>query len=374
MDNHAAVKIEGLTKNFAMDDSKVQAVRSVSFEIRDGAFFTLLGPSGCGKSTTLRCVAGLEYPDDGDVYIGDELVVSRLRNVFVPPYQRDIGMVFQSYAIWPHMSVFENVAFPLTQMKVKVPKRAIRDKVLRVLELVQLQGLENRPSPLLSGGQQQRLALARALVGEPKLLLLDEPLSNLDAKLREEMRMELVELTRRLHITTLYVTHDQLEALAMSDVVAIMRNGKIEQIGNPKDAYMSPQTRFAAEFVGTTNIIEGQILGKSSSAPVSVQTIHGPLHCDVPGDFHEGDNVIITLRPENIGIVKEHPGQPLDFSGIVLEGKVEIAAFMGDFLDCRIRVKDQPFRVKVHPSFSLTIGEMVYLRVPKESCTVLLTR
>jgi iron(III) transport system ATP-binding protein len=374
MDHHVAVKIEGLTKNFAMDDSKVQAVRSVSFEIRDGAFFTLLGPSGCGKSTTLRCVAGLEYPDDGDVYIGDELVVSRLRNVFVPPYQRDIGMVFQSYAIWPHMSVFENVAFPLTQMKVKVAKRAIRDKVLRVLELVQLQGLENRPSPLLSGGQQQRLALARALVGEPKLLLLDEPLSNLDAKLREEMRMELVELTRRLHITTLYVTHDQLEALAMSDVVAIMRNGKIEQIGNPKDAYTSPQTRFAAEFVGTTNIIEGQILGKSSSAPVCVQTIHGPLHCDVPRDFHEGDNVIITLRPENIGILKEYPGQPLDFSGIVLEGKVEIAAFMGDFLDCRIRVKDQPFRVKVHPSFSLNIGEMVYLRVPKESCTVLLTR
>jgi iron(III) transport system ATP-binding protein len=160
MDNHAAVKIEGLTKNFATDDSEVQAVRSVSFEIGEGAFFTLLGPSGCGKSTTLRCVAGLEYPDGGNVYIGDDLVVSSSRNVFVPPYQRNIGMVFQSYAIWPHMSVFENVAFPLTQMK--VPKSLMREKVLRVLELVHLKGLESRAAPLLSGGQQQRLALARA--------------------------------------------------------------------------------------------------------------------------------------------------------------------------------------------------------------------
>jgi iron(III) transport system ATP-binding protein len=374
MDNHAAVKIEGLTKNFATDDSEVQAVHSVSFEIPEGAFFTLLGPSGCGKSTTLRCVAGLEYPDDGEVYIGNDLVVSTLQNVFVPPYQRDIGMVFQSYAIWPHMSVFENVVFPLTQMRVKVPKRAMRDKVLRVLELVHLNGLENRPSPLLSGGQQQRLALARALVGEPKLLLLDEPLSNLDAKLREEMRMELVELTRRLHITTLYVTHDQLEALAMSDVVAIMRAGKIEQIGNPKEAYTSPQTRFAAEFVGTTNIIEGQILGNSSSAPGCVQTVHGPMHCELPNNFQEGDQVIITLRPENIGVLREHPGQPADLFGTLLEGRVEIAAFMGDFLDCRIRVKDHPFRVRVHPSFSLNIGERVYLQVPRESCIVLQAR
>jgi iron(III) transport system ATP-binding protein len=375
MDNKVAVRIEDLTKRFETDESDVQAVRGVSFEIGDGAFFTLLGPSGCGKSTTLRCVAGLEYPDEGDVYIGDELVVSSRRNVFVPPYQRDIGMVFQSYAIWPHMDVFENVAFPLTQMRVKVPKRAIREKVLKALELVHLDGLEKRPAPLLSGGQQQRLALARALVGEPKLLLLDEPLSNLDAKLREEMRMELVELTRRLHITTLYVTHDQFEALAMSDVVAIMRDGKIEQIANPKDAYTAPQTRFAAEFVGTTNIIEGQVLGDSSStARGSVQTKHGLLHCDVPGHFGEGDHVIITLRPENIGILKEHPRPPLDFVGIVLEGKVEIAAFMGDFLDCRIRVGDDPFRVKVHPSFSIAVGERVYLRLTKESCTVLRTK
>jgi iron(III) transport system ATP-binding protein len=375
MKNKAAVRIESLTKRFETDESDVQAVRGVSFEIGDGAFFTLLGPSGCGKSTTLRCVAGLEYPDEGEVYIGDDLVVSSLRNLFVPPHQRDIGMVFQSYAIWPHMNVFENVAFPLTQMKVRVPKRMRREKVLKALELVHLDGLENRPAPLLSGGQQQRLALARALVGEPKLLLLDEPLSNLDAKLREEMRLELVELTRRLHITTLYVTHDQLEALAMSDVVAIMRDGKIEQITNPKDAYTAPQTRFAAEFVGTTNIIEGRVLGDSSStARGCIQTKHGLLHCEVPGGLGEGDAVIITLRPENIGLLREHPGQPLDFVGTVLEGKVEIAAFMGDFLDCRIRVGDQPFRVKVHPSFSLVVGARVYLKLPKESCTLLITK
>jgi iron(III) transport system ATP-binding protein len=375
MDHKVAVRIEGLTKRFETDESDVQAVRGVSLEIGDGAFFTLLGPSGCGKSTTLRCVAGLEYPDEGEVYIGDDVVVSSARNVFVPPYQRDIGMVFQSYAIWPHMNVFDNVAFPLTQMRVKVPKRTIREKVLKVLELVHLDGLENRPAPLLSGGQQQRLALARALVGEPKLLLLDEPLSNLDAKLREEMRMELMELTRRLHITTLYVTHDQFEALAMSDVVAIMRDGRIEQITNPMDAYTAPQTRFAAEFVGTTNIIEGQVFGDSSSTrPGCVQTQHGLLHCELPGGFRAGDHVIITLRPENIGVLRDHPGQPLDFVGTVLEGKVEIAAFMGDFLDCRVRVGDQPFRVKVHPSFALAVGARVYLRLPKESCMVLRTK
>ena len=189
------------------------------------------------------------------------------------------------------------------------------------------------------------------------------------------MRMELVELTRRLHITTLYVTHDQFEALAMSDVVAIMRDGKIEQIANPKDAYTAPQTRFAAEFVGTTNIIEGQVLGDSASIrPGCVQTHHGLLHCEMPGGLSAGDHVVITLRPENIGILRDHPGQSLDFVGTVLEGKVEIAAFMGDFLDCRIRVGDQPFRVKVHPSFSLVVGERVYLRLPKESCTVLQTK
>ncbi len=374
MANNIAVRIEGLTKHFESDDGEVQAVHGISFEIADGAFFTLLGPSGCGKSTTLRCVAGLEYPDEGEIYIGDDLVVSSQKNIFVPPHQRAIGMVFQSYAIWPHMSVFENVAFPLTQMKSRVPKRERREKVRKALELVQLDGLDNRPAPLLSGGQQQRLALARALVAEPKLLLLDEPLSNLDAKLREEMRMELMELTRRLHITTLYVTHDQLEALAMSDVVAIMRKGEIEQLANPKDAYTAPRTLFAAEFVGTTNIIEGRVLKSSSSAtPGRVETKLGVLHCDTPSNLREGDAVIITVRPENIGVLREHPEEPLDFDGIVLEGKLEIAAFMGDFLDCRIRVKDQPFRVKVHPSFALTAGEKVYLRLSKESCAVLNT-
>jgi iron(III) transport system ATP-binding protein len=373
--NKVALKIDGLTKRFETEDADVQAVRGISLEVRDGAFFTLLGPSGCGKSTTLRCVAGLEYPDEGEVSIGEDVVVSSIRNIFVPPHQRNIGMVFQSYAIWPHMSVFENVAFPLTQMKARVRRREIRDKVLKALDLVQLAGLENRPAPLLSGGQQQRLALARALVGEPKLLLLDEPLSNLDAKLREEMRVEIVKLTHRLHITTLYVTHDQVEALAMSDVVAIMRDGKIEQIANPKDAYTAPETRFTAEFVGTTNIIEGQVIGDTSSkAACCVQTEHGPLLCDLPGNVARGDRVIITLRPENISVVREHPGEQLDFAGTVLEGKVELAAFMGDFLDGRIRVGDQAFRVKVHPSFALELGERVYLRLPKESCTVLQLR
>jgi iron(III) transport system ATP-binding protein len=249
------ISINNLRMSYRSAHESVVAARGVTLDVKQGQFYTLLGPSGCGKTTTLRCVAGLEEPDEGEIVVGDDLVYSSTRNAWVPPFKRNIGMVFQSYAIWPHMSVFENVAFPLVNGDAKLPKSEIRERVLRALALVQLEGYVDRPAPYLSGGQQQRLALARALVGEPRVLLLDEPLSNLDAKLREEMRVELRELVKRLNVTTLFVTHEQLEALTMSDVVAVMKDGNIVQAGTPEEIYARPRNIFVAQFIGRTNLI-----------------------------------------------------------------------------------------------------------------------
>ncbi|HUB94518.1 MAG TPA: ABC transporter ATP-binding protein, partial [Stellaceae bacterium] len=217
------ISIRDLAMTYRTAQGETQAVRGVSLEIKPGQFYTLLGPSGCGKTSILRCVAGLEHPDAGEILIGGEVVFSSTRGTWIPPHNRNIGMVFQSYAIWPHMTVFENVAFPLRHKRPRVARAEIRERVLKALALVHLDGLEQRPAPYLSGGQQQRLALARALVSEPRVLLLDEPLSNLDAKLRADMRIELRELQHRLGITSLYVTHDLEEALAMSDRIVVMR-------------------------------------------------------------------------------------------------------------------------------------------------------
>jgi len=233
------IRVENLHLRYCSEQGEVHAVRGLNLTVKKGEFYTLLGPSGCGKTTTLRCVAGLETPEKGEIIIGDEPVFSSEGGLNVPTYRRQIGMVFQSYAIWPHLSVFENVAFPLREKK--VARSEIQERVLKALSLVQLSGLEKRPAPFLSGGQQQRLALARALVREPEVLLLDEPLSNLDAKLREETRLEIRGLVKRLGITTLYVTHDQVEALTMSDVVAVMNQGNIVQEGPPTEIYKSPK-------------------------------------------------------------------------------------------------------------------------------------
>src|ERR671919_1872380 len=235
----------------------VRAAQNVTFSVPDGQLFTLLGPSGCGKTTTLRSIAGLERPRQGEIAVSDRVVYSSSRGVFVAPNRRGFGMVFQSYAIWPHMNVFENTAFPLEVGDRKYSRKEIRDKVMRVLTAVQLDHLADREATKLSGGQQQRLALARALVMEPSLLLLDEPLSNLDAKLRERMRFELKRLQRELGLTTIYVTHDQSEALALSHEIAVMHEGKIIQIGKPRDIYEKPQNSFVADFVGSTNFLDG---------------------------------------------------------------------------------------------------------------------
>ncbi|HEU5018316.1 MAG TPA: ABC transporter ATP-binding protein, partial [Pseudolabrys sp.] len=235
------------------------AVNDVNLTIRRGEFVTLLGPSGCGKTTTLRCIAGLEHPDGGEITIGDEVVAAPARGIYLNPEERNIGMVFQSYAVWPHMTVFDNVAYGLRVRHAPAP--VTKERTTRALELVGLPHLADRYATKLSGGQRQRVALARAIVYEPRVILFDEPLSNLDAKLREQMRVELVRLQHEVGITSVYVTHDQSEALVMSDRVVVMDKGVIQQIGDPQTIYARPANTFVANFIGVANLMPGVMLG-----------------------------------------------------------------------------------------------------------------
>ncbi|HET7089431.1 MAG TPA: ABC transporter ATP-binding protein [Anaerolineae bacterium] len=362
------VIVDDLVKTFeSKGHESVPAVRGVSFEVPEGKFFTLLGPSGCGKTTTLRTIAGLERPEAGEIRINGRVVCSPAQGIFVPPNERDISMVFQSYAIWPHMTVFENVAFPLTVGKRKPGKQEIARRVDKALSLVQLDGLKNRPAPNLSGGQQQRLALARALVREPKVLLLDEPLSNLDAKLREQMRIELRELQRRLQVTTIYVTHDQAEALAMSNLVAVMDRGRIVQLGRPRDIYDLPATKFTADFVGSTNFVPGTVIGDPvEDGARLVETQHGNLLCHVPADIQKGETVLISIRPQNVLVSRE----PAPNAHNVFEGKVRVSVFLGEYVDCQIEVGNDVLRVHLHPRLRISRGEEVFVHLPRDLCTV----
>ncbi|HLB29375.1 MAG TPA: ABC transporter ATP-binding protein [Dehalococcoidia bacterium] len=357
-----SVKVSNLRKRFSIGEGQVRAVDGISFTVEEGEFFTLLGPSGCGKTTTLRCIAGLENPEEGDIYIGDKPVYSSAKKISTAPHKRPIGMVFQSYAIWPHMTVFENAAFPLKVDRKGLSSRQIRDKVREALRLVRLDGLEKRPAPQLSGGQQQRLALARALLREPKVMLLDEPLTNLDAKLREEMRLELRDLMRRLKITSIYVTHDQLEALTMSNRIAVMLDGQLMQVGDPKHIYSKPENKFVADFIGTTNFLEGVVADGTS-----LETDLGPLKCGyLPDGMAKGAKLVLSIRPENVELYRSRPN-----ADNVLEGRAVVAAFMGEYIDCRIAVKDALIRVRAHGGFSLEEGERLYLRLPPEHCVAI---
>ena len=358
-----AVRVDNLVKNYATDEGAVNAVKNVSFDVESGEFFTLLGPSGCGKSTTLRCIAGLEKADGGEISIEEMVVVSPRGHV--PAHQRPIGMVFQSYAIWPHMDVFDNVAFPITQGKGKLPRAEVRERVLEALSLVRLDGLEHRPAPQLSGGQQQRLALARALVRQPKALLLDEPLSNLDAKLRDEMRSELKSLTERLHITTLFVTHDQLEALTLSDKIAVMRDGEIVQLGSPEQIYSDPNSRFTAEFIGTTNLLHGEVASDDGSV-VLVDTPQGQIRCQSPAPVEKGHAVAVAVRPASITVARESGA-----AGNSLEGVIESLVFLGDSLDCRVSVNGHEMKTSVVPGDGFARGDRVFLSMQPADCKLL---
>jgi ABC-type Fe3+/spermidine/putrescine transport system ATPase subunit len=317
------LRLEEVTKLFGTS----RAVDGSSLAIERGETFTLLGPSGCGKTTTLRMVGGLERPDAGRIVYQDRVVADPGRNVFVPPHRRNMGMVFQSYAIWPHMTVFDNVAYPLRLRGVALPER--RTRVEAVLTLVGLDGLGERPAPMLSGGQQQRVALARALVYEPDLLLLDEPFSNLDAKLRNQMRIEVRLLQRRLGITVLFVTHDQIEALTLSDRIAVMNAGRIEQIGTPAELYDRPATPFVRDFLGQTVAIRGQV-----------------------------------VRPESV-VVDPDPAAAADADDAV-PAVIEALLFAGDSYEARLVLPGGEAIVLPLPrTLHWTEGQSVVLRLPR---------
>ena len=363
------LKIDALFTEYKNElGQPVKAAQDVNIEVPEGHFFTLLGPSGCGKTTTLRSIAGLERPNAGTITVGDTVVFSASKGIFVPPNQRGFGMVFQSYAIWPHMDVFGNTAFPLQVGKQRLSRAEINTRVMRVLTAVQLDHLRDREATKLSGGQQQRLALARALVMEPKLLLLDEPLSNLDAKLRELMRFELKRLQRELKITTVYVTHDQSEALALSHQIAVMNAGRIQQIGSPRDIYERPQTQFVADFVGTTNFVEGTV--RSSEAEANqylIETGVGVLRSVSVESLRPGQQVMLSIRPEDMRLSE----QPLAEGQNVLQGVVDQKVFLGESLDWRILVGSRTLLSRTHPTIYTKVGEAVWARIDADKCVAM---
>ncbi len=348
----------------------VRAAQNISFEVPTGKFFTLLGPSGCGKTTTLRSIAGLERPTSGEIIVGERVIYSSARNIVMPLNQRNFGMVFQSYAIWPHMTVYANAAFPLEARKRGLSKTQMKDKVMAVLHAVALEEFATREATKLSGGQQQRLALARALVMEPELLLLDEPLSNLDAKLRERMRFELKRIQRELGLTTVYVTHDQAEALALSHEIAVMNEGRIVQIGSPRAIYEHPHTKFVAEFIGTSNFVDATVLGRDGANGFwRVRSALGDwlAHSDAP--LSAGASVSLSIRPENLEL-SEEPGTgggPLNLCTGIVDQKV----FQGDFTDFQVRVGEQMLLSRAHPSLRTPVGDTIHVRLDPVKCVVL---
>jgi ABC-type Fe3+/spermidine/putrescine transport system ATPase subunit len=334
-----AVRLAGLWKTYP--GGADPAVKDLSLDVLDGEILTLLGPSGCGKTTTLRMVAGLETPDAGDIFFGDQAVVMTSRQLSLPPNKRNVGMVFQSYAIWPHMTVAENVAFPLKARK--FPRGEIKERVQRVLDLVGLAGFEERPGPLLSGGQQQRVAFARALVTEPRVLLLDEPFSNLDAKLREQMRLSVKLLQKRLRIAMLFVTHDQIEALSLSNRIALMNFGVVQQQGDPRLLYEEPANEFVRDFVGRTLLFKGSVQSGNPSGQMAI-ALAGARDCIVfgrsynPGGVKAGESVYIGVRPEDVEIQPAGGGEPPPG---MIGGKAQAALFVGERIEYQVEVDGQ---------------------------------
>lgn len=361
------LKVDNLKKTFQVSgDDDVQALKGVSITVETGEFFTLLGHSGSGKSTFIRSVAGLEEPDSGEITIMDEEVYSSSKNIIMPTEERPIGMVFQSYAIWPHMSVSDNVAFPLIYgvrgRGSKLPKAQIQDAVMEALEVVRMGNLASRATTQLSGGQQQRVALARALVRKPKLLLLDEPLSNLDAQLREEMRIEVKEMVGSLGITTLYVTHDQTEALTMSDRVGVIKDGVLLEVGDPYELYTRPKTREVAQFLGAANVINGEVAHVDGVWVVN--TAIGQLQANLLVDAGDGRSIAVVVRPEAITCTSD-----LSIEGEnVFEGTVTKTVFLGSMFDAEVDVANHPFRVTLDFREPFEKGQRVKITIPREHC------
>lgn len=346
------IEIKDLKKTYHVKHGTVEALRSVSLKVEQGEFFVLLGASGSGKTTLLRSVAGLETPDAGEISIAGTVVFSKEKSIVVPPEERRFGMVFQSYAIWPHMTVFGNVALPLTMGRQKIPKAQIRARALEALRLVQLEQLADRPAPLLSGGQQQRVALARALAVNPKLVLMDEPLSNLDARLREEMRVQIRDLAKRLHMTVLYVTHDQEEAMVLGDRIGVMADGRLVSQGLPEDLYEKPLTQGMAEFFGSITWLEGKAVNGHG-----LETRLGTLR--VGGDYQHGATGMAGIRPEDIELSDVLSGATNEF-----QGDLQSRTFLGDQVVYAIQINGVMIEVKTMSKKHL--GDRPCVRLPEE--------
>ena len=349
------LEIVDLGKTFKSKD-KYWEMENVSFSLEKGKFLTLLGPSGCGKSTTLRCIAGLETPEQGSIILNGRELFCQAKKIEVPPQNRKISMVFQSYALWPHMNVMQNVSYGY-RIK-RIPEKQWKDKVLEAIEILGLEGLENRYPAELSGGQQQRVALARAVCSENDLLLLDEPLSNLDAKLRESARLEIIRLQKQMGSTIICVTHNQEEALAMSDEIVIIDKGIIQQIGSPKEIYTNPNNEFVADFIGSINSMDGIIdsVGDNlivkccDNIPITVKKNNQ--------QFSKGDRVRLMIRPEDLVISSSL--QP-NYEN-VLQGKVEIIQYLGEKNSCMIRINNQvKFMVSTNKRESYQINDNIWL-------------
>jgi len=354
----AILKVNNLSKSFG----KVKAVREVTFEATEGKVLSLLGPSGCGKTTTLRCIAGFENPDRGEIYLDNRKITS------IPPEKRGIGMVFQNYALWPHMTVYGNLAFGL-QIR-KVPKPEIDKRIKKVLNIVQLEGYENRYPRQMSGGQQQRIAMARALVFEPEIMLLDEPLSNLDAQLREEMRFEFTELQKKLGITAVYVTHDQAEALVISDKIVILNQGEIVQSGSPKEIYSNPKNKFVAGFIAVTSFINGRIDSfTEEKKKVIVKTDDGLVIHGFNNSFDIGQKVSVAMRMNVIKFIQDENRGDKNMVNI-FKGKIIQSSYLGNIIDYKIRMGKWEIRTNAEAKYDFKLGEEVIFHLPPEDIIV----
>jgi iron(III) transport system ATP-binding protein len=334
------VEVQGLVKLFGNDI----AVNGISFSIPRGKFVTLLGPSGCGKTTTLMSIAGLHGIDAGTIRVGGVTYTSKAEGIFLPPEKRDIGMVFQSYAIWPHMMVMENVAYPLEIRK--VARDEIHDRVAEVLRLVSLTETASKLATQLSGGQQQRVALARAIVSRPRLLLFDEPLSNLDLKLREQMRVELKRIQHEVGITSIYLTHDQAEALVLSDEIIVMSKGRIEQKGSPHEIYVRPVNAYVSNFIGVANLLTGRVVQVTAPGRGEVELMEGAtlvrLPCLLGEQIKAGQQAVVSVRPESVQVSRDGG------TGGRIEGEVVQVIFLGNWVDCRVRWGSFEWKVLAH--------------------------
>ena len=351
----ALLEIRNVTRRFG----DFTAVDNVSISIEAGEFFTLLGPSGCGKTTLLRMIAGFDAPDAGSIVVDGKDMTG------IPPEARNVHTVFQSYALFPHMTVARNIAFPLKMANVDPGQ--IDARVAEALEDVRLTGMEKRYPNELSGGQKQRVAVARALINRPKLLLLDEPLAALDAKLKESVQLELIGLQKEVGITFVYVTHDQSEALALSHEIAVMKDGRILQVGSPRDIYERPRNEFVADFVGSTNFLDGSVLGPDGDeGRYRVRTEIGDVSVLGTEPLRADDKVLLSVRPEDVELAEAKPA-----GANVWEGRVDQKVFLGECVDFQVKLGERVLLSRRHPSLRTPIGHAIFVQLDPEKCIAL---